>query len=100
MELTLLAAKCRIVYKRAAEQLGDDLAGHSVLDLLADNFPQESLRALEDAMVVAGLGALRPHKVVCAWCKKVLSEGREPISHGICPECKAEMKKEIAEQTK
>lgn len=28
-------------------------------------------------------------KVVCAWCKKTLVEGDEPISHGICPDCKA-----------
>jgi phage FluMu protein Com len=34
-------------------------------------------------------------KVVCAWCGKVLQEGSEPISHGICPECKEEMKQEM-----
>jgi len=30
----------------------------------------------------------RKHKVVCAWCKVVISEGIEPISHGICNRCK------------
>jgi DNA-directed RNA polymerase subunit RPC12/RpoP len=30
-------------------------------------------------------------KVICAWCKRELSSGKEdddgPTSHGICPEC-------------
>ncbi len=33
-------------------------------------------------------------KLVCAWCGKVLTEGEEPISHGICSECS---KKEMEE---
>ena len=37
-------------------------------------------------------------KVICAWCKKDLGE-KEPlsdtkISHGICDDCKEEIKKE------
>jgi len=28
------------------------------------------------------------HKIICAWCEKVLVEGPEPISHGICEECR------------
>jgi hypothetical protein len=28
-------------------------------------------------------------KLICAWCKKILREGSEPTSHGICPECRA-----------
>ena len=32
-----------------------------------------------------------PHKRICAWCGLVLAEGREPISHGICKDCKREM---------
>jgi len=29
-------------------------------------------------------------KVVCAWCKKVLANGDdEPVTHGICEKCKA-----------
>jgi len=27
-------------------------------------------------------------KVICAWCGKILREGAEPASHGICPECR------------
>ena len=34
-------------------------------------------------------------KVICAWCGKVLQEGDEPISHGICPECKEKLLKEV-----
>lgn len=26
-------------------------------------------------------------KRICAWCKKVIQHGREPVTHGICPEC-------------
>lgn len=26
-------------------------------------------------------------RVICAWCKAVLSEGSEPVSHGICESC-------------
>jgi hypothetical protein len=26
-------------------------------------------------------------KVVCAWCGKLIRDGLEPISHGICPVC-------------
>ena len=27
------------------------------------------------------------NRVQCSWCKKILRDGCEPISHGICPEC-------------
>lgn len=27
--------------------------------------------------------------LICAWCKKVLREGSEVVSHGICVECEA-----------
>jgi len=30
-------------------------------------------------------------KVVCAWCGKVLKEGAEPASHGICQSCQERM---------
>jgi len=28
-----------------------------------------------------------PLRVVCAWCKKTMSDGREPTSHGMCAKC-------------
>lgn len=28
-------------------------------------------------------------KLVCAWCRGVIREGAEPVSHGICPRCAA-----------
>lgn len=28
-----------------------------------------------------------PMRVVCAWCKRVIREGSEPVSHGICSSC-------------
>jgi hypothetical protein len=30
-----------------------------------------------------------PHRVICAWCSRLISDGREPISHGICGACAA-----------
>lgn len=30
---------------------------------------------------------IKTQKRICAWCKKVLQVGREPATHGICPEC-------------
>lgn len=27
------------------------------------------------------------HKEVCRWCDRVISDGEEPISHGMCQEC-------------
>ena len=29
----------------------------------------------------------RPIKKVCSWCNTVTQEGREPVSHGMCPGC-------------
>jgi len=26
-------------------------------------------------------------KRICAWCNKVIQNGGEPITHGICPKC-------------
>ena len=34
-------------------------------------------------------------KEVCAWCGKVMKEGKEPITQGICKECLAKELKEI-----
>jgi hypothetical protein len=33
-------------------------------------------------------------RVVCAWCGAVLSDGAEPVSHGICPGCEERYKGE------
>ena len=26
-------------------------------------------------------------KVVCSWCVRLIRDGAEPVSHGICPDC-------------
>ena len=43
-------------------------------------------------------------KIICAWCDKVLKEGVVSengfASHGICPECKAILQKELDGATK
>jgi hypothetical protein len=36
------------------------------------------------------------HKEVCAWCGKVMREGVEPVSHGICPDCEEKMRQHKA----
>lgn len=28
-----------------------------------------------------------PYKAVCAWCGKVVRDGKEPITHTICKDC-------------
>lgn len=28
--------------------------------------------------------------IVCAWCKGVMQEGSEPVSHGMCEGCRGE----------
>lgn len=32
---------------------------------------------------------------VCGWCKKVLEEGTEPATHGICESCEDDVRQEI-----
>lgn len=54
-----LAERCRGVVGKARADLGDDLGGFSILDLVADNFPAASLSDLKTALVVAGLTDLR-----------------------------------------
>jgi hypothetical protein len=34
-------------------------------------------------------------KVICAWCGKILQEGENPASHGICPSCAEKVREEI-----
>ena len=35
-----------------------------------------------------------PLKAVCSWCKQVMREGAEPVTHGICPACDAKLRAE------
>ena len=39
-------------------------------------------------------------KVVCAWCKRVIQEGTGQITHGICPECLAQQRKELGHENR
>ncbi len=41
------------------------------------------------ALVVKEVLRVKTPKKVCAWCRRVMCEGEEPITHGICPECSA-----------
>ena len=35
-----------------------------------------------------------PARRVCAWCRKVMTEGTEPTTHGICAACEAKIRRE------
>lgn len=35
-------------------------------------------------------------RIVCAWCQRVVQDGSEPTSHGICDECLAVQHEQIA----
>ena len=35
--------------------------------------------------------------MICAWCREIYRLGFLPMSHGICPDCKEEVLKEIKE---
>lgn len=50
-----LAMAVKTIYNSAVADLGKDLAGHSPLDLMADNFPMHSLADLRQALVDSGI---------------------------------------------
>ena len=35
----------------------------------------------------------RTLRIICAWCRTILAEGREPASHGICAPCAIELRR-------
>lgn len=40
-------------------------------------------------------------KCICAWCEKIIKDGEEPSTHGICEEClKTELKELEKEREK
>jgi len=53
--LLQLAREARKIHAAAVRDLGPDLGGGSLLDLLADNMPQVPLDTLEHVIVVASL---------------------------------------------
>jgi len=55
-QLTELSKQCREIVLKAKEALGEELGGHSMLDLVADQIQDASIRDLQDALVVAGVG--------------------------------------------
>lgn len=54
-QLTDIAAECCAIFLRASSDLGNDLAGLGVLDLMADNIEHVSLADLKTAIIVAGI---------------------------------------------
>jgi hypothetical protein len=34
-------------------------------------------------------------RTVCAWCKKVMSDGPPPTSHGMCKQCELKFAAEV-----
>lgn len=47
-----------------------------------------------------GYGALDHElpRLICAWCDRVLREGSEPASHGICEDCLVQFAKHVGER--
>jgi hypothetical protein len=35
------------------------------------------------------MGKNTTNRIDCAWCKTTIRDGVEPVSHGVCPACKA-----------
>lgn len=35
------------------------------------------------------------HKAICSWCSKIIREGDEPVSHGMCEDCAVKVFKEL-----
>lgn len=40
---------------------------------------------------------MNEHRIVCAWCNKILVPGPEPISHGICDSCREKVIEDLKE---
>jgi hypothetical protein len=38
---------------------------------------------------------LPQHRIDCSWCQCVMSDGVEPISHGVCPACLEKLNTEL-----
>jgi hypothetical protein len=51
------AKQCREIWTRTIRDIGNDLGGFSVLDLMADNIPNISLLDLKTAILAAGIHA-------------------------------------------
>lgn len=54
-----------------------------------------ALAACAERATMAPSGTIEPktHRVICAWCRVVLTPGAEPASHGICPRCAGGLRK-------
>ncbi len=37
-------------------------------------------------------------RVICSWCNRIIKEGVEPVTHGICPKCADVVMEEIDEE--
>lgn len=60
-----------------------DHAGQDRRELDQSRINKEFAESLESKEAVV----IKTQKRVCAWCKKVIQDGSEPITHGICPGC-------------
>lgn len=75
------------IQARAAKHTGVEHTGEVRAEWLA----RQDLRE-QQAFLIAHTGSdAEDLMVVCAWCKKVLHEGVQPVSHGICESCSAQV---------
>jgi hypothetical protein len=51
--------------------------------------PYEKILMIQMMRVVSLIneGHGSAHRKVCSWCNRMIREGGEPVSHGICPDC-------------
>ena len=55
MERAEYIKRMKLVYQNATRELGEDLMGGSILDLMADNFPHLSLATIKELLAEAGI---------------------------------------------
>jgi len=68
-----------------AEQRAADRAAHEKINAALDRCGIERFSFLNKPLP----------RVLCAWCKMVMAEGVEPVSHGICQICLARQLEEL-----
>lgn len=68
-----------------ASNAEDDWAEYSTGE--GATYARRAARSL--AALYARVLRLATPRRICAWCQTVMSEGTEPVTHGICPDCAA-----------
>jgi hypothetical protein len=68
-QITDIAQECARIFDFAAANLGNDLAGSSLLDLVVDSVAGVSLRDLKTAIIVSGIYSRASKRIQTSICK-------------------------------